>query len=282
MAICSIEAISYRGYDNISNQTAGGILANIITTYIYSFFICFKNYFRLHTIAYVCSLIINILALVLTFINMRKQKKCILWTIVLFLLIPITMPIILIINPADLHLLMIGAMSLLPILFIKNIEILNLKRINIQNLLKWLSFICVFVLMFSFAVKTNVNYVKLNTQYNNSISYCTRIVDRLENTDNFTEETKVILVCDELKYGLYSLEDWSRNAKFQNPTNANGAITYPQTLVWFLTENLNINMDIMVDQNNEYKNLDAVKQLEAFPSKNCITWIEDVLVLKIK
>ena len=177
--------------------------------------------------------------------------------------------------------LMLPAAMLPVLLFVKNIECIEFESSNTKNAVRWVSVVCIVSVICSFSVTTNATYLKAKSQFDNSISYCTRILDRFEQTEGFNEDTKVIVVSDVYKYGIYKPDEWSKNKVFTITANSNGAVTFPGTLPIFLRQELNTNIDITFDEKDEYKEFEEVKKLEPFPSQNCITWIDGVMIFKM-
>lgn len=281
MFIFDVDVIKYRGYNTFEQTLFENLLSKLFTTIICSLTISCGQTFTLSLPFKIIYTLINILSLVFAFLNIPKKTKNRKFAILIFLLFPIAISLIFLINSDTMHLLMMPAAVLPVVLFIKNIENLKFSSSSFKNGVKWIALISLISIVLNFSVTTNITYLKAKTQFDNSISYCTRVLGRLEQTEGFNKDTKVIIVNTGNTYGIYNAENWSLYKVFPMHSHANGAITYPETFRLFLTQELNTNIDITVDKNNEYGKLKEVKELEPFPSNNCTTWVGDVLVFKM-
>lgn len=137
-------------------------------------------------------------------------------------------------------------------------------------------------------IVANADYLNRKLNYDASLSLATRIVDRIENIEGYTPETPVTFSGElysgymaHARLGFDLVQDvvasYSYTGQAMTYNNA-----YGSTVQWFITTALSSNMQFVPDDKIEYySNLDAVKNLEAFPSQNCYAWVDGVLVLKL-
>lgn len=137
-------------------------------------------------------------------------------------------------------------------------------------------------------IVANADYLNRKVNYDASISLATRLVDRIENVDSYTPETPVVIVGD-----FYSDYATKRREGFELTYSITGsgsktgqAMTYNNdlgsTIQWFIADMLSSNM-VFISSNElkEYATLPAVAALQSFPEKNCYTWVDGILVIKL-
>lgn len=151
-----------------------------------------------------------------------------------------------------------------------------------KQIINWSASVLCAVLIFGQAVYANTAYLKIKVNYDNAWSFATRIVDRLEQTEGFDENSNIVLLGEasrQTEYD-YNLDIYKRasypfksNLKFSFPIYNNG-ITYPQTLAWFIQQEMD--MDITIEVNPErYENY----PVGVFPNDDSIkTNGDDIIV----
>lgn len=137
-------------------------------------------------------------------------------------------------------------------------------------------------------IVANADYLNRKMNYDASLSLATRIVDRIENIEEYTPETPVMFSGEldsgyaaHARLGFDLLQDVKSSYSYtgQAMTYNN---KYGSTVQWFITTVLSSNMRFVpAEQIEYYSNLYTVKNLESFPSQNCYTWVEGVLVFKL-
>lgn len=163
-------------------------------------------------------------------------------------------------------------LPLITLLFILNDKEI-MERIKIRAVISWTSSLLCAVLLLGQAVYANTMYLKTKVNYDNAWSLATRIVDRIEQTEGFDEHSNIVILGTAARTTNYdyNLELYKRasypfksNLKFSYPIN-NNAITYPQTLKWFIQQEMD--MDVSVEINPErYNNY----QIGVFPDKDSV------------
>jgi hypothetical protein len=217
---------------------------------------------------------LNAVGLILTVVLSKKK----LLSLILSLLLPLAMMFVCALNPAPAHILMMFPTVVTLLLFFSNIEyLLNNTKYGAQ--ISWATLILSSVLIWQFAITSNTVYLQVKTGYDNSISYCTRLLDRIEQIDEFDDRVETVIVGAIDKYGLYNKATWDAPITYCYAMS-NGSITYPWTLKTFLQQELNTPLKITVDD-GVYEAMEAVKELEPFPAKNCFAWVNGKLVVKI-
>ncbi len=137
-------------------------------------------------------------------------------------------------------------------------------------------------------VLANADYLSRKMNYDASISLATRIVDRIETTEGYEPSTPVIIVGAPI-YSSYYLRP---RAGFELMDGIIGSYNTGQAMVYnvdictsvafFISTVLSSNMVFVESsQMTAYANMEEVVSLPSFPAKDCYTWIDDVLVVKL-
>ena len=128
--------------------------------------------------------------------------------------------------------------------------------------------------------------MKLN--YDNAWSYSTRLMDRLEQTEGFDENTEIVIIAKGYTVTEYNQnQDILKRASYPFKSNievsyllSNNSITYGETLEWFLTQEMD--MDLNIEMNPpEYDNNEEIEKMGFFPKTDSVKWIDGKLVVKI-
>jgi len=174
-------------------------------------------------------------------------------------------------------------LPLITLLFIlDDKEIMD--RIKGRAVISWTSSLLCAVLILGQAVYANSTYLKMKVNYDNAWSLATRIVDRIEQTEGFNENTNVVLLGPlgrMTKYD-YNMDIYKRvsypfksNLKFSYPIYNNG-VTYPLILEWFIEQEMDMDISIEVCP-ERYKDF----QIGVFPSSDSIKWNGNDLVVGV-
>lgn len=137
-------------------------------------------------------------------------------------------------------------------------------------------------------IVANADYLNRKLNYDASISLATRILDRVETTEGYTPETPVIFIGSiDANASSVGREGFDLCGKIIANFSQNGqAMTYNNylgsTVQWFFQRVLSSSIQVLDSANiPDYAALPAVKALPPFPARDCITWADGVLVLKL-
>lgn len=156
------------------------------------------------------------------------------------------------------------------------------------KLTTWVSLILCVTMIWGQAVCANSFYLKIKINYDNAWSYATRIIDRLEQTEGFNSDSQVVIINAKHSVLPYSdNRDITERAKYHtrvnityNPYLYTTAITYHETLKWFILQEMSMNIDIKTNP-PEFSELQEVKDMPIFPAEDSIKIIDGVFVVKI-
>lgn len=162
------------------------------------------------------------------------------------------------------------------------------KKIPVQRVFAVLCTLLICANAYYGYIVANADYLNRKVNYDASISLATRLVDRIENVDGYTPETPVAIVGNfYTDYAIKRREGFELTYSITGSCSKTGqAMTYNSdlgsTIQWFIADMLSSNMVfISSDELEEYAALPAVTALQSFPEKNCYTWVDGVLVIKL-
>lgn len=274
---------NYGNYSNMGETVFSNLYLNFITAFFIGFKVLFENYFCFSGFINVLVIICIIFAVLLSFlIKKKKNARHGILLSLLFLLLPLSICFIFILSPNVFHSVMLFATITPFVLLIKNLDTVCEIKFRKEVIKRCLSvtLVGIFLIVSLWqVVSANIIYLKMQVNYNNSISYCTRLLDRIEQTDGFNENTKVVFVSDNLYINKYPVNEFWTEYTNQIPLSESG-LTYDETFIWFIKQNLNTNIDISTE-NKKYSDKEEVINLDMFPAKNCMLWDGDTLIVKI-
>ena len=162
------------------------------------------------------------------------------------------------------------------------------KKFSLQKVLVVLCVAIISVNGYYGYILANADYVGRKLNYDASLSLATRLVDRIENVEGYTPETPVLIKGNLWStYALKPRKGFEMTYKIIGSFSDTGqAMTYNDnlgsTVQWFIATVLSSNMVFLSnDHIAEYRDLDAVIKLLPFPEKDCYTWVDGVLILKL-
>ena len=158
----------------------------------------------------------------------------------------------------------------------------------LHNAVTWFACALSIVLIIGQSIYANSLYLKTKVNYDNAWSYATRVVDRMEQTEGFTKDTKVVIISKSHSVTAYP-SNAVINYKVSYPlkssianayVTSNNAITYAETLQWFIEQEMDMDMNITTNP-EEYRKDKDIENMGIFPASDSIQWRDGKLVVKI-
>ena len=271
--VTGTQLVNYYAYSNLSlkNLTPIVIYERLLT----SFFL------GLRTIACVNiqkSLFITVISsaifitCILFFIIYGKKKHHLIFTIFSLFSIIISVHMMYVISGTITHQLTTFAQVIIPIFVLYFIQ--NIKKENLKNISQYAVSLCLVLLIFVQFVQANALYTKISLNFDNTYSYATRLLDRIEQTDGFdVDTTKIVIVSGDKMTPIYKtnegIDKRLKGDGIFNDFKKSTVITYPMTLKWFLQDEMNIGNEIMMG-GQDY--IDRMENNKPFPSKDSIVY----------
>lgn len=162
------------------------------------------------------------------------------------------------------------------------------KQQSLKTCLNWAVTGIVIVTIAGQAVYANSLYLKTKVNYDNAWSYSTRLIDRLEETEGFSENTEVVIVGKKDAVTLYEQNSQIYDAVMypnkSNPyfacTATNNGITAGNKLKWFIEQEMDMMINITLNP-EELVESEEVSEMGIFPAQDSVKWIDGKLVVKI-
>lgn len=275
---------SYNGLGNLSQAFSGNVFGKILDTYG-SFVSAFKNLILTSEPVNLILLVQGILVLCIAVIAVIGIIKLDWWGRILFavlgLFLPLGMNTSSFLSNGMYHVLMqyaVWFVYLLALLFVW--WIIKEKKIP-AVLKKWLGIIvlvCISLTIVENLQTSNTIYVKKNLEFQSTLSYMTRVAERMEEVEEYIPgETPVVFI------GEYAVGDSMIGfEKYEVITGVeyHSPITFYDTYKDFFRYVLG--RPISLEDAGNFEEHEDVLEMPAFPKEGSIAMIEGTLVVKMK
>lgn len=292
LAFSEVPVTGYQGTDKVLGFPFGNILVGIKTAFIDAKnFARWGHVFSINTpmkCAYFLLIVIGVLLYVYYFI--QKNRYLQIWHIVLTIILLISLPlginIIMIISPDTYaHVLTRFAWVLLFVFVLILAERIELYKIhNISKIcISLLAYVCSAIMIFEFAVTANIVAFNMEARYEKTYGLCLRIVDRLEQIDEYeTGEEVAILggILDQEYYPSTNVTEEYLSGFFGH--NGDYSVNSTAKIAEFCKHYLNFSIQtISGEREEEITETPEYKEMDKFPSSGSIKEINGVWVIKL-
>lgn len=290
----NVSMASYSGADKIGLNTILNI-PSLISDTIKSF----KNYFFTDDIInnlFYKRNIINIVMFAVLFIlilsayikSKQKKKALYIFEIILCLILtPICLGVIeLIASERDINQLMCAPYILIFPFLLALLE-QNFHNKLFKNAMSWLVTIIMVYTIISYSVMANATYMAMRIKTNNQVHVTDRIIDLIDNTDNYNSDMKVIF------FGNSTSSYYSETSNRVFLLSSGHAVKSP--LIWSNAEICNrgwhnfilhhYGIDLQMGTYEEYTDILNTKEFEqmpAYPNKKSVQVINNIMVVKMQ
>lgn len=282
--ISAMNSDYYNSLGNMSSVLSGNVFAKIVDTYK-SFFTAYKNFIHTSDPEPLFLMVLFILAVGILYIGVLGLMKMH-WTeraifILLGLLMPFGMNISSFLSNGMFHVLMQYAvwffyLTALVLLF----WFLGEKSISekIKKIFFPVIMLCLFLIIIENIQTANTIYVKKNLEAQSTLSYMTRVADKMEEQKEYIPGETPVVFIGEYAVGV-------ERAGFEKYEVIVGAgskspITYESTYKKYFRYVLG--RVIEVEDSSQLKTDERVLKMPVFPKEGSISMIGDVLVVKLK
>ena len=244
-----------------------------------------------HTnILYIIIFVIELISIIYIIIKNKVYKKLTNTILIVFaiVIIPMCFGIIEIIVPdVDIHILMACSMIYIFPLFFKVLEMLPKGKIHI--VLKYVVVVCSLLIAWNYTWQDNASYIAINTMQNQAINTATRIVNQIEELDEYNPQMPVLLLGGLENNKYFSRENTSIEAKkiFDRTW---GFISEKSTIWWgnldswrkIFYEYVGVNLNLVSESEcKEILESDEFKNMKYYPEKDAIKVINGTVVVKL-
>ena len=293
LKIYGIALSEYSGASSVGLKSLKSLKISISNTYINFIQYYLKNdilyneYWgreKLNIILIIVTIISSLFFIIRNKIYRDKVKSVIL--IIFVLILPICLAAIEIVAPERTITLLMAFSYVIPIIFcISIIEILPIKEHkNILNLTKYVIYIIVFIIIRTYILSDNANYMAIKNSNLQTYSYAIRVMDRIETNEEYRKNMPVMFA------GVINKEGYPRSSKIYEMANG---FTSKFDVLWnsysgskgtwgkFLNRYLGTTVKwctreeyTIIAMSEEFKNM------KVFPDKDSIKVINGVMVVK--
>lgn len=289
--LLKVQGKELAGYQGINGMVSGGAAGGGLLAAVGNMYrdfvgftiggnVLFQNIFSL------AACLVLLLAVLFAGIHLAVARKwwknpvCFVIIGVAVVIFPIVTNIILVISPnVTYHLLMryqwvlylIGAVALVS----------NLKTGDKRNFLQWAACLSAFVLIFCYGVTDNIAYSNLQKKYEKTYAYCTRLLDRIEQTEGYYQGIPIAMigVVGEEQYPVTDLtgEVTSNMIGMSGDYLLYTGKNYSAFMQHYLGATLNI---LPADAMAEMYYSEAYTAMDTFPGADSIRIIDGVMYVK--
>lgn len=280
--VSTMNSSTYNGLGNMSQVFSGNIVQSISNTYL-NFIGAFKNFVVTSYPEAISLTLLGIIAILIVFIALLGLKKMEWKNKVLFVILsavlPFGMNITYFLSSGTAHVLTQYAVWMLYIL---TVVLVNwIEKENVTTIVKRIAYILLVGSLF-FTITENIQtsnsiYVKKDLEYQATLSYMTRVADRMEEQEEYIPgETPVMFIGENVvgnsKYGFERYE-------VLTGVSGQGAVTYSDTYKDYFKYILARPVSFGYDE--EIKNSEEVLDMPVFPKEGSVKMVEGILVVKL-
>lgn len=136
---------------------------------------------------------------------------------------------------------------------------------------------------FNFTVFANQTHLRVNLEEQSTLSAITRVLDRVENSGEFTPGGKVVLVGALNTSPIFKTRDGFESTRRRHtPLRSNFSVTYLESYQNYFNNILSYPVVIAGrDETMAFSNMPEVIQMPSFPAPGCVRKVGDALVVKL-
>lgn len=280
--VSTMNTATYNGIGNVSQAFSGNVFQNILNTYL-DFINAYKtsiltSYPERLSMVLLGVTAVLIVAIALLGLKKMQWKSRILFT-VLSVILPFAMNITFFLSGGTAHVLTQYAVWMIYLLAL--ILVCWLEKENIETNIKRVVFLMLVGSLFLTITEniqtSNTIYVKKNLESQATLSYMTRVVERMEEQEEYVPgETPVVIIGQDVvgisKYGFEKYE-------VITGASASGVVTYLDTyedyFEYILGIPINLCEDVKLQQDSR------VIEMSDFPKEDSVQMIDGTLVVKL-
>jgi hypothetical protein len=136
------------------------------------------------------------------------------------------------------------------------------------------------VTLWNFWIMSNMGYLSMQQRYEHDYATMVRVMDRLEQRDDYTQDTPVVFLGSTAVYNEYFAHDPSY--LYEAGMTGKTMLVYPSVYHDFLRYYLGVEVPYAGDSTAEIlRNSPEVKALPSWPDKACIAMVDGVLVVNM-
>ncbi|MBD8013482.1 glucosyltransferase domain-containing protein [Planococcus wigleyi] len=201
----------------------------------------------------------------------------------LLLLMPLSSYILYFVSPDVVyHMLMVLPLVgfyLLPVLFYEHLTIPTVAAKGFS----WLAVVSAFVVVFNFAVISNISYLNMELRYEKSTAFVNRLISRVEQTEGVTPESKLALIGRVQLGSPLSKEIIPKSIPRVMGSLGDSILPLPYHYNAMMKGHFGVTYKFISEQERqEIAASQWFAEMEAWPSPNAVRVIDDVVVVKLQ
>ena len=195
------ELASYQGINGmVSGSTEGGLAGIIVNLYRDFAVFTLKGNVLFHNPISCAAVILLVLAAVLSAVALVRNRKWwknpLLFVIIIVAaaVIPVASNVILVVSPNVTYHLLMRYQWVLYLIGLTAFVSGNACLTKKSAVLEWAALLAAFVLVFFYGVTDNIGYSNLQKRYEKTYAYCTRLLDRIEQTPGYYQGMPIAMI----------------------------------------------------------------------------------------
>lgn len=225
------------------------------------------------------------IAMIILLVILVKYKKLsnmrILSLLLIFFFVPFAMNYTSFLGHGVFHRLMIYAVNLVYVFGLILADELNVQIGNrLVRVMKKLMIVCIVIVVFDGCIYSNSVYVYRNLVYQNTNLVMNRVVDRIEQVDEYIPGETPVLFIGKISNSLIapSYDEFDKNGVGLDGVTS---VTYYGTYQQYFNNVMRYPICVYKDRNKEIASREEVSSMSAFPKSNCCRMVDGILVVKL-
>lgn len=279
-----IASESYNGLTSVGEYDGISIPRLLLDTYLYPFEYALHpltRFPKLSTLMSILLLFFTLFGLFLLSLRLRPASGMLL--LLILLMMPFGMDLIYFISKGLEHDLMIYSFSLFYVLPILVLEHLFHASCSLRRLLRLGFTLSMSAMLLSNIVYANQAYLRRSLEYDSTASFVARILDRIEETEDYLPGQTPVAIVGSTHDSLMSMQrpGFESLAELHNADD-NFALTYPSTYGWYFSQIANYPI-VFCDASvvSELKIRQDVIDMPIFPAAGCCVMKDGMLIVKL-
>lgn len=185
-------------------------------------------------------------------------------------------------NDVYYHMLMVMSLIVfyyIPVLFYDSFNV----RDVISSTYSWLTVIILTLTIFNFALVSNISYLNLNLKYERTFALANRVLDRMEQTENFEGVDKIAIIGNPNRYIYSPFSEKMMASKLPEMTGVFGNVFIFDSKRFsnMFDQYLGIELNAATDgEISELEKNSAVNEMGVWPTSDSVTVIDDIVIIK--
>ena len=294
-AVKNVELSGYSGTDRIDSIVISDIPRGIYEAYhnfasfAFSGNVLTTNGFM--AIAFYVIILLCVVMYIIAFVKNGRLKRVdrMVLAVLLVVFLPLGATIVCVMFPDTfVYLLLRMPWALLFIFGIVLAERYTLRMCMFQEkpaiACQWICVVSTFVMVFNFFLMSNIAYYNMNERYEKSYSLCLRIVDRIEQMEEYHPWVKVAFVGGFPDYNKYPTTEATLEVlRGYYASRSDYVLDKTDSYVSFMKHYLNVSLlEATDEEESTLSQMETVQNMGTFPAQDSVRMVDGILVIKMR